>query len=70
MNNKFLISNSERRNKFMKQKFFTRPISVVLSIAMFDELKAITDQSNIAISDFIRNAIKRKLDEYQKNKKK
>jgi len=27
----------------------------VLSIAMFDELKAITDQSNIAISDFKQN---------------
>ena len=40
----------------------------MLSIAMFDELKAITDQSNIAISDFIRNAIKRKLDECQNNK--
>jgi hypothetical protein len=37
---------------------------------MFDELKAITDQSNIAISDFIRNAIKRKLDECQNNKQK
>jgi len=52
----------------MKQKLFTRPVSIVLSIAMFDELKAITDQSNIAISDFIRNAIKRKLDECQNNK--
>ena len=52
----------------MKQKLFIRPVSIVLSIAMFDELKAITDQSNIAISDFIRNAIKRKLDECQNNK--
>jgi hypothetical protein len=52
----------------MKQKLFTRPVSIVLSIAMFDELKAITDQSNIAISDFIRNAIKRKLNECQKTK--
>ncbi len=52
----------------MKKKFYVRPVSIVLSIAMFDELKAITDQSNIAISDFIRNAIKRKLDECQNNK--
>jgi len=52
----------------MKQKMFTRPISVVLSVEMFDELKAITDQKNIAISDFIRNAIKGKLDECQNNK--
>ena len=53
----------------MKQKLFTRPVSIVLSIAMFDERKAITDQSNIAISDFIRNAIKRKLDECHNNNK-
>jgi len=52
----------------MKKKFFTRPVSIVLSIAMFDGLKAITDQSNIAISDFIRDAIKRKLDECENNK--
>jgi metal-responsive CopG/Arc/MetJ family transcriptional regulator len=47
----------------MKQKLFTRPVSVVLSAAMFDEVKTITDQMSIGISDFIRDAIKRKLDE-------
>jgi metal-responsive CopG/Arc/MetJ family transcriptional regulator len=54
----------------MKQKLFTRPVSVMLSAAMFDEVKAITDQINIGISDFIRNAIKRKLDECNNNNKK
>jgi predicted DNA-binding protein len=54
----------------MKQKLFTRPVSIVLSIEMFDQIKAITDQSNIGISDYIRNAIKRKLDECQNNHKK
>ena len=54
----------------MKKKFYVRPVSVVLSIEMFDELKDITDASNIAISDFIRNAIKRKLDECHNNHKK
>lgn len=53
----------------MKQKFYVRPISVVLSTSMFDQLKAITDEMNIAISDFIRNAIKRKLDELSNFKK-
>jgi metal-responsive CopG/Arc/MetJ family transcriptional regulator len=52
----------------MKKKIYTRPVSIMLSIAMFDGLKAITDQSNIAISDFIRDAIKRKLDECENNK--
>jgi hypothetical protein len=54
----------------MKQKMYVRPISVVLSTSMFDQLKAITDEMNIAISDFIRNAIKRKLDECHNNNKK
>jgi hypothetical protein len=41
----------------MKQKFYTRPISVVLSVEMFDQIKAISDQRNIGISDYIREAI-------------
>jgi hypothetical protein len=45
----------------MKKKLFTRPISVVLSIEMFQKIKAITDQGDIAISDYIRNAIQEKL---------
>ena len=45
----------------MKQKLFTRPISVVLSIEMFDQIKAITDQRNIALSDYIREALQEKL---------
>ena len=45
----------------MKQKMYVRPISVVLSTSMFDQLKAITDKSNIAISDYIREALQEKL---------
>ena len=45
----------------MKQKLYVRPISVVLSTSMFDQLKAITDKSNIAISDYIREALQEKL---------
>jgi hypothetical protein len=41
----------------MKQKLFTRPVSIVLSIEMFDQIKAVTDQRNIGISDYIREAI-------------
>jgi len=53
----------------MKEKMYVRPVSVVLSVEMFDQIKNITDVSKIAISDFIRDAIKRKLDEYHYNKK-
>jgi Arc/MetJ-type ribon-helix-helix transcriptional regulator len=41
----------------MKQKIFTRPISVVLSDEMFYQIKAITDQKSIGISEYIREAI-------------
>ena len=52
----------------MKQKLFTRPISVMLSIEMFDQIKAITDQRNIALSDYIREALQEKLETSNKNK--
>ena len=52
----------------MKQKLFTRPISVVLSIEMFDQIKAITDQRSIALSDYIREALQEKLETSNKNK--
>ena len=45
----------------MKQKMYVRPISVVLSTSMFDQLKAITDEGNIAISDYIREVLQEKL---------
>ena len=45
----------------MKQKLFTRLISVVLSIEMFDQIKAVTDQGNIGFSDYIRDALQEKL---------
>ena len=45
----------------MKQKMYVRPISVVLSTSMFDQLKASTEKSNIAISDYIREALQEKL---------
>jgi len=52
----------------MKQKMYVRPISVVLSTSMFDQLKAITDESNIAISDYIREALQEKLAATSNNK--
>ena len=45
----------------MKKKVFTRPVSVVLSEEMFDEIKVIADTQDIAISDYIREAIQEKL---------
>jgi hypothetical protein len=45
----------------MKKKLFTRPVSVVLSDEMFDQIKTITDQGGIGFSDYIREAIMEKL---------
>jgi len=45
----------------MKQKLFTRPLSVTLSVDMFDQIKAITDQEGIALSDYVRAAIQEQL---------
>ncbi|MGA3282588.1 MAG: hypothetical protein ABSD50_16590 [Smithella sp.] len=38
----------------MKKKIYTRPISVMLSVDMFDQIKAVTDQGNMGFSDYIR----------------
>ena len=45
----------------MKKKLYIRPVSIVLSDEMFDQIKAITDQRNISISDYIREALQEKL---------
>ena len=45
----------------MKKKLFTRPVSVVLTDEMFEQIKVIADTQDIAISDYIREAIREKL---------
>jgi Arc/MetJ-type ribon-helix-helix transcriptional regulator len=50
-----------KEKTLMKKKLFTRPVSVVLSEEMFDQIKTITDHGEISISDYIRFAIMEKL---------
>jgi len=45
----------------MKKKIFTRPVSVMLSEEMFDQIKIITDKENIRFSDYVREALQEKL---------
>ena len=52
----------------MKKKVYTRPVSVVLSDEMFDQVKTIADNEEIGISDYVREAIREKLATYNKNK--
>ena len=51
----------------MKKKIYTRPVSVVLSQETFDQIQEITDREDIAISDYIREAIQEKLNETKHN---
>ena len=51
----------------MKKKIYTRPVSVVLSQEAFDQIQEITDREDIAISDYIREAIQEKLDKTKHN---
>lgn len=41
----------------MKKKLYTRPVSVTLSVEMFEQIKTLTDSWEISVSDYIRVAI-------------
>ena len=45
----------------MKKKLFTRPVSITLPEEMFNEIKIITDELDIGISEYVREAIREKL---------
>jgi macrodomain Ter protein organizer (MatP/YcbG family) len=45
----------------MKKKVFTRPVSIVLSIERYQQISKLTEQREIGISDYIRDAIQEKL---------
>jgi len=51
----------------MKKKVYTRPVSVVLSDEMFDQVKTIADNEEIGISDYVREAIREKLATFNQN---
>ena len=46
----------------MKKKVFTRPVTVVLSESMYQQIENITNRLEIGLSDWIRNAISMKLE--------
>lgn len=51
----------------MKKKVYTRPVSVMLSEDMFNQIKAVTDKGDIGISDYIREAIEDKMTKNDKD---
>jgi hypothetical protein len=51
----------------MKKKLFTRPVTVVVSDAMYHQIEEITTNLEIGISEWIRDAISKKLEKQGQN---
>ena len=47
----------------MKKKILTRPVCVMLSKEMYRQITELTDQQEISVSDYIRDAIQEKLNQ-------
>ena len=45
----------------MKKKILTRPVCVMLSQEMYQQVFKLTDQKEISVSDYIRLAIQEKM---------
>ena len=45
----------------MKKKLYTRPVSIVMPEKMYKQISELTDQQEISVSDYIREAIQEKL---------
>ena len=45
----------------MKKKILTRPVCVMLSQEMYQQISEITDQMEISVSDYVREAIQEKM---------
>lgn len=45
----------------MKKKILTRPVCVMLSQEMYQQVSDITNQKEISVSDYIREAIQEKM---------
>ena len=51
----------------MKKKVFVRPVSVNLSEEVFKHIYEITEKEEISLSDFVRDAVEKKLSMYLQN---
>ena len=45
----------------MKKKIYIRPVCIMLSQEMFDQVLELTEQREISISDYLREALQDKL---------
>ena len=46
----------------MKKRLYTRPVSVMLTDEMFQQIEAIAEEEDLSFSDYIRGAIQRTLE--------
>jgi hypothetical protein len=53
----------------MKKRFFTKPITVVLSEEVYHTLQEITRTNDASISEWVRDAINGKLKAHKNNQK-
>jgi hypothetical protein len=54
----------------MKKKIFTRSVGIMFTEEMYLQIKKITDQEEIGISDFIRNAVQQRLEKEKRPSRK
>lgn len=45
----------------MKKKILTRPVCVMLSQEMYQQVSELTDQKEISVSDYVRFAVQQKM---------
>jgi Arc/MetJ-type ribon-helix-helix transcriptional regulator len=45
----------------MKKKIYTRPVCIMLSQEMYKQVSELTEQREISVSDYIREALQGKL---------
>ena len=45
----------------MKKKIYTRPVCIMLSQEMYEQISELTEQREISVSDYIRDALQEKL---------
>jgi len=46
----------------MKKKIYTRPVCVMLSQEMYERLSQLTNEREISVSDYIRDALRLELE--------
>ena len=51
----------------MRKRVFTTPITVIISQELHQQLQELTDQENISLSEWVRDAINQKLENLYKN---